>query len=159
DAVAAGSPAGLALAHPILGMGVTPTGKGYWLASSGGQIFAFGDAPFYGDTSGFSTNVVSFEATPTGRGYWMVAADGAVFAFGQARFMGPVTTAPLSSGHASVSFASSRTGTTTVVAAVGRPGALVSSAPLATTWTPAPTGRLTLSPAHSTVNVGVLQHV
>src|SRR5207245_1653869 len=241
DAVAAGSLAGLTLAHPILGMGVTPTGKGYWLASSGGQIFTFGDAQFYGDTSGFSTNVVSFEATPTGRGYWMVAAgggvfsfgdarfygsmggmrlnspivdlapsplgngywlvaedggvfafgdarfygstggqslggpivglrptgngywlfgrDGAVFAFGQAKFMGPVTTAPLTSGHASVSFTSPRTGTTNVVAAVSRPGGLVTSNTLSTTWGPAPTGQLTLSPAHSTVNVGVSQHL
>lgn len=34
---------------PIVGMAATPTGKGYWLVSADGGVFAFGDAPFLGN--------------------------------------------------------------------------------------------------------------
>jgi hypothetical protein len=150
---------GMHLNSPIIDLAPTPSGNGYWLVAADGGVFAFGDATFSGSTGGQPLGGPILGLRPTAGGYWLFGRDGAVFAFGQARFMGPVTTAPLASGHAGVSFTSSHTGTTNVVAAVGAPGALVASAPLATTWTPAPTGQLTLSPGHSTVNVGVTQHV
>ncbi|HKN90659.1 MAG TPA: hypothetical protein VJ622_10275, partial [Acidimicrobiia bacterium] len=75
----------------VVAMAASPTGRGYWLASSAGAVYAFGDAPAAGAlTSAPNLPVVGVVATPTGRGYWLVAADGAVFAFGDAVDRGTV---------------------------------------------------------------------
>src|SRR5580658_2885069 len=34
--------------YPVVAMAATPDGGGYWLVSSDGGVFAFGDAAFYG---------------------------------------------------------------------------------------------------------------
>ena len=34
---------------PIVGIAATPTGRGYWLVSADGGVFAFGDAAFFGN--------------------------------------------------------------------------------------------------------------
>lgn len=34
---------------PITGIAATPTGRGYWLVSADGGVFAFGDAQFFGN--------------------------------------------------------------------------------------------------------------
>jgi peptidoglycan/xylan/chitin deacetylase (PgdA/CDA1 family) len=75
---------------PLVGTAVTPDGGGYWYASATGQVFAQGDAGFYGDLTGvaLSKPIVGMAATPDGRGYWLVASDGGVFAFGDASFYG-----------------------------------------------------------------------
>jgi ribosomal protein L24E len=54
------------------------------------DVFAFGDAPFYGSTGALAlTNpIAGMAASPSGRGYWLVASDGGVFSFGDARFYG-----------------------------------------------------------------------
>jgi hypothetical protein len=54
DAHFDGSTAGIALAHPIVGIAATPDGKGYWLVASDGGIYAFGDAHFDGSTAGIA---------------------------------------------------------------------------------------------------------
>jgi hypothetical protein len=159
DARFYGSLGGMHLSAPIADLAASPSGNGYWMVTEAGSIFAFGDAKMYGSSASPPLGGPVVGLRPTGNGYWTFGRDGAVFAFGQAKFMGPVTTAALTSGHASVSFTSPHTGSTSVVAAVSRPGGLVTSGTLSTTWTPAPTGHLTLSPAQSTVNVGVSQHV
>ena len=71
-------------------MTTTPTGNGYWIASSTGGIFTFGDAKYYGSApgSGISTRLGGMTATPTGKGYWMVGNDGRTMAFGDARNWG-----------------------------------------------------------------------
>ena len=33
----------------IAGMAATPDGGGYWMSNSVGQVFKFGDAPYFGD--------------------------------------------------------------------------------------------------------------
>jgi len=43
-----GSLAGVALHRPIVGIAQTPGQRGYWLVSSDGGVFSFGDARFYG---------------------------------------------------------------------------------------------------------------
>jgi len=160
DAAFRGSLGGMHLNSPVVDLAPIPSGDGYWLVSADGGVFSFGSsASFYGSTGGQPLGGAIVGLRPRANGYWLFGRDGAVFAYGQAEFMGPVTTAPLSSGHATVNFTSAHAGTTDVVAAVGAPGAMVSSAPLPTTWMPAGTGQLTLSPAQSTVNVGVTQHV
>jgi len=78
------------LNQPIVGMAVTPSGRGYWLVASDGGIFSFGDARFYGSTGGLRLNqpIVGMAVTPSGRGYWLVASDGGIFTFGDAPFRG-----------------------------------------------------------------------
>ncbi|MBF6555344.1 MAG: hypothetical protein IVW52_04130 [Acidimicrobiales bacterium] len=80
----------VALNKPIVGMAITADAAGYWMVTSDGGIFAYGDAGFYGSMGGQRLNrpVVGIAATPDGQGYWLVASDGGVFAFGDAPFFG-----------------------------------------------------------------------
>jgi len=90
----------------------TPSGLGYWLATTAEiavpcfcpppgpptNIAAFGDARYSGSPAEFSTAIplVGLASTPIeGLGYWMVASDGGVFAFGDAMFFGSATAAGL----------------------------------------------------------------
>jgi hypothetical protein len=75
--------------HPA-GIVATPSGHGYWIDSSNGGVFTFGDAGFYGSMGATVLNapIVGMAATPDGGGYWLVAADGGIFAFGNATFEG-----------------------------------------------------------------------
>ena len=68
----------------------TPDGGGYWVASSTGGVYPFGDAHSYGSMAGTALNapVVGMAATPSGQGYWLVASDGGIFSFGNASFFG-----------------------------------------------------------------------
>ena len=97
DAMFHGSPGGLRLDSPIVGMVPTPDGGGYWLVASDGGIFNYGDARFFGSMGGKHLNerIVGIAGTPDGGGYWLVATDGGIFAFGDARFLG--STGPTSS--------------------------------------------------------------
>ncbi|MHB8189921.1 MAG: hypothetical protein ACYDHP_05790 [Ferrimicrobium sp.] len=98
---------GLAGSHPlnapIVGMGATPDGMGYWLVAKDGGIFNFGDAAYKGNTytlglTGLNGShrlnapIVGMAPTPTGGGYWLVAADGGVFNFGNAAYDGSTYT-------------------------------------------------------------------
>jgi len=79
---------------PVVGMGVTPSGGGYWMAASDGGIFNYGDAGFYGSAGNLvlTKPIVGMTGTADGRGYWMVAADGGIFSYGDARFYGSAGT-------------------------------------------------------------------
>jgi hypothetical protein len=68
----------------------TSDGKGYWLVSSDGGVFSFGDAGFYGSAGNLRLNkpIVAAMSTPDGKGYWLVSSDGGVFSFGDASFYG-----------------------------------------------------------------------
>ena len=80
----------LPLSHPIVGAAESPDGLGYWLVSSAGEVFAFGDARSYRSSAKFyaSEPVVAVAATPDGKGYWLVDKNGKVFAYGDAHFYG-----------------------------------------------------------------------
>jgi hypothetical protein len=56
DAGFYGSTGSKALNQPIVGMDISPKGKGYWLVASDGGIFAYGDANFLGSTGGMPLN-------------------------------------------------------------------------------------------------------
>jgi hypothetical protein len=98
---------------PVTGFATTPDGRGYWMASTDGSVYAFGDAQFYGSlpslgltatpvsiigysrpsTVGVSiplSTVSTLVRTNDGAGYWLSALDGGVFAFGDARYLGSV---------------------------------------------------------------------
>jgi hypothetical protein len=86
-ATAAAAPA--PTAHAVA-LAATPDGGGYWVASSTGGVYPFGDAHSYGSMSGKTLNapIVGLAATPSGQGYWLVASDGGIFSFGNAGFFG-----------------------------------------------------------------------
>ena len=67
-----------------------PDIPGFWTATAGGVVHAFGDATRAGDLTGRPLNapIVALAASPSGKGYWLAGADGGVFAFGDAPFRG-----------------------------------------------------------------------
>ena len=54
------------------------------------NVFAYGNAASYGDTSAMHINlpIVGMASTPDGKGYWLAASDGGIFTFGDAGFFG-----------------------------------------------------------------------
>jgi hypothetical protein len=54
------------------------------------DVYAFGDASFYGSTGSvpLTKPIVGMASTPSGHGYWSVASDGGIFSFGDAHFFG-----------------------------------------------------------------------
>jgi len=73
----------------FVGIASTPTGKGYWLVTSTGQVENLGDAPSLNHLTGVrASNIVSIVPTSSGYGYWLVASDGGIYAFGDATFIG-----------------------------------------------------------------------
>ena len=80
---------GGAAGKPITALTRTPSGQGYWMGSTAGEVFAYGDAQYLGAPgSGLRAPIVDMAATSSGKGYWMVGADGGVFSFGDAPFAG-----------------------------------------------------------------------
>ena len=63
---------------------------GFWLTTTAGGIFHFGNATPDGSMAGtpLSQPVVAMAAPATGRGYWEVATDGGIFTFGDLQFYG-----------------------------------------------------------------------
>ncbi len=72
-------------------MATMANGKGYWLASATGGVFACKHAQFYGSPTGLRvpvTNIVGIAAGLHGKGYWLASATGGVFAFGDSEYLG-----------------------------------------------------------------------
>ena len=72
------------------GIASLPTGDGYWLVDSTGNVRPHGAAHSYGSMAGQPLNapIRHIVATPDGKGYWLVASDGGTFSFGDAGFFG-----------------------------------------------------------------------
>ena len=68
----------------------TADAKGYWLVSSVGQVFSFGDARSYAAKAAPRSPrpIVGMVATADAKGYWLVANDGGIFTYGDTRFYG-----------------------------------------------------------------------
>jgi hypothetical protein len=64
------------------------SGQGYWLVTSTGNVYAFGDAPYLGAPGPESTPITSAVATPDRGGYWIMDGAGQVFAYGDAARLG-----------------------------------------------------------------------
>jgi hypothetical protein len=62
-----------------------PTGGGYWMLGTGGEVFAFGGAA---DLGGTDIDAADIEPTPSGKGYWILGLDGSVAVKGDATYFG-----------------------------------------------------------------------
>ena len=71
----------------VVGVAVTPTGRGYVLVDSTGLIEPFGDAPQLAVPSP-TDRAVAVAVTPTGRGLWLALDSGAVIGLGDAPGLG-----------------------------------------------------------------------
>ena len=76
--------------YPVDSIAGTSDSKGYWMATSGGGVYAFGDAGYAGSraTGGFTGAIVAVVADPGTAGYWLVSQLGQVFAYGGAGYYG-----------------------------------------------------------------------
>lgn len=94
------------LSEPVVGMAATPDGKGYWLATAGGNVFNFGDARLFGRAAPAEVqrvgHMVGMAATIDGKGYWLVSSQGRVLNFGDARPFGSLRLAQLVAADMSV---------------------------------------------------------
>ena len=90
--VGAAADHGAADGKPVVGIARSSSGAGYWLASSDGGVYAYGDAPFRGSAAEkpLTQPVVDVAGSATGQGYWLAARDGGVFSFGDALFSGSI---------------------------------------------------------------------
>jgi hypothetical protein len=76
-----------AIEGKVIGDAETPSGHGFWMATSSGAVYAFGDARYYGRVPAAIAGtdpVVAIAATPSGAGYWLATRSGQVRAFGDA---------------------------------------------------------------------------
>ena len=92
------------LDSPAVSLATTRTPSNtYWLATSNGSIYSFGDAPYYGSSGQINPsqppsptnsvnppidNVVSMTTTPDGHGYWLATSNGSIYSFGDAPYYG-----------------------------------------------------------------------
>jgi 1-phosphatidylinositol phosphodiesterase len=70
----------------ITAIAATPSGRGYYLVSRGGKVYAFGDAVHRGegvpaDTQAVAIAVKPDATNPTGPGYWILGLNGKVYPF------------------------------------------------------------------------------
>jgi len=73
-------------------LSMSPSGWGYWIFTSRGRVFRFGDARDIGDLLAFdlAADIIDSVAAPTGDGVYMIGSDGGVFALGGAQFAGSI---------------------------------------------------------------------
>jgi hypothetical protein len=93
------------ISAPASGIATTADGKGAWIGSEDGAIFAYGNAHYLGAVNNLRVGntgllqlaapIVDLAQAPVGEGYWQVGADGGVFAWGSAKFHGSLTSTTL----------------------------------------------------------------
>ena len=82
-----GSPAGYS--GRFVDARATRDNAGYWLLTSRGQVYAYGNAPYRGGSpAGFDGEIVAMAAHPDGQGYVLVSTTGQVYAYGSAPYAG-----------------------------------------------------------------------
>jgi hypothetical protein len=69
---------------PVVAMASDASSRGYWLLNKKGQVFAFGNASWYGSAPNGAGTFTGIAATPNGGGYWLVTSAGRVLAYGDA---------------------------------------------------------------------------
>ena len=89
-----GLPSAGAAAAPQISSDIGPdaqqSGGDFWLASSSGGVWNFGNTGSFGSAANIplAHPIVAISPTSDAGGYWLVASDGGIFAFGDAQFQG-----------------------------------------------------------------------
>ena len=91
-----GSAVPIAPHHPhaaprnAVALAATPGRAGYYVVTSGGHVYAYGDARWYGSLSSVRHQgpVTAMQVTPGDAGYYLVTRTGRVYTFGDARWYG-----------------------------------------------------------------------
>ncbi len=88
----------LSASGAVLSTSKTVPATGYAVATSGGNLFNYGNAGWYGSEVGTAlpAPVTGTAYTPDGLGYWIVTARGNVFNHGDARWYGSPADGPIS---------------------------------------------------------------
>ena len=75
---------------PQIGHDSQQSGDNFWLASSSGAVWNFGDTQSFGSAANvpLAHPIVGITPTSDNGGYWLVASDGGIFAYGDAPFEG-----------------------------------------------------------------------
>ena len=83
--------------NPARAAADVPTMTGYWMATTDGTVYAFGQAAHLGSMAGtrLVQPIVGVAATSSGNGYWLASADGGLFNYGDAPFHGAMGGRPL----------------------------------------------------------------
>ncbi len=119
-----GSIAAIGSTAHVVQMVSTNSGKGYWIASSDGSVYNFGDAVAFATSPAVQSPTIGIAPTPTDRGLWIAHRDGTVTHLGDAGdFGGQINShAPANSAaplEPIASIASTATGKGYVLAGVG----------------------------------------
>ncbi len=91
-----GTPTALSQQLPtghVVGIAVSPTGRGSWVVNSTGRVATVGGVVNYGGVSArrASSGIAGIAVNPTGTGYWIVTKSGHVYGFGAARSRGSLS--------------------------------------------------------------------
>ena len=81
-------------AGPVAGIAASATGRGYFVFTSAGAVFAFGDAVWKGDLQSVRLNKPITGLLPYGGGYLLVGSEGGIFNFSERPFMGSLGSRP-----------------------------------------------------------------
>jgi hypothetical protein len=77
------------LTSPVVGIAVTPDGKGYWMVTAAGAVYHFGSAKYYGQPLALHPrSIVQIAPTPTGKGYFVLSSDSHLYTYGDAKYHG-----------------------------------------------------------------------
>jgi myo-inositol-hexaphosphate 3-phosphohydrolase len=88
-----------------------PNKSGYWMVSSEGRVYAFGEAKTFGDASvPAGGKAIDLEPTPSGDGYWILDDIGNVYARGGATPMKLLDRSKLSPGEVITSLSATKSG-------------------------------------------------
>jgi hypothetical protein len=76
--------------HDVVAMAAMPDGAGYYLVSSAGNLYNYGDAKFFGSEAHahLTSPVVALATSVDGAGYYFVTARGNVYNYGDASWYG-----------------------------------------------------------------------
>src|SRR3954451_15765464 len=95
DAVRLGEPIDLLGPAEAVALEATPSGNGYSILSDAGQVFAYGDAKWYGNADPAALvageRAISLSRTRSGNGYWIFTTGGRALPYGDAKFYGDLS--------------------------------------------------------------------
>ncbi len=71
----------------VVGVQVLTNGRGYWMVTPTGQVYAYGQAKSYGSANAV-VPIVGIAGTPDGLGYWLIDQNGDIWTMGDAHYYG-----------------------------------------------------------------------